>query len=641
MTDGSYILTPGTNDDPNSCHTVPCIDDCEIGYYKEGCSFTSNGTCTNCTILPEGFYFTSNGNFADACEFKHGKVKFAASLGNVFAGGVDGSEIFGNDHSIIATGTDNTLVSSAASVLVGGASNSLNGASGTIAGGQLNALYSKGAYSTIAGGYENVAGAKFVTVAGGRLNRALSNYATVIGGYGNKAFGKFATVIGGSRNTASGLRSTAMGYLGFARATNSMVWAFDADKSLGCKVEKTDPNQLQVCTQSFVVNGEDFLSMLDNEADDNANTCSDVPGDGITAYCQQTGLEVGTECVKNLASCSGSGRATVICEAGDAGAIAVGAQWSDPICLECPPDGCYGHDCHYYMEGGAGGGSYTCDVLEASYGCDCAACSCGSRRLSEKHSAFQDETRSNRPYPCDSADGCNLTTVIFDNSSSHAALTEHLQLSKRLHDVKAAYHQELEVQHEHLATVSRLMQKVEKLQAIQNKGKHRHELDDGFPNPKTPSASKEQPASVRIPRQKTRSERIIVPSPTPSAFHPTPSPMHSTPKNLGSVTDQNVVRPPRSAFDLIYGNITGSPPKPGRHRRSLSTRKDLLVAQVNDVAALAADIATIRSTMSSVQRLPADTASTPSGSCTDPAIVYDGSNVYVCDGSAWTALTPV
>lgn len=616
VTAGSYLISSGTNDDIASCTARECQDDCPIGMYKTGCFFTDPGSCQNCTDLPHGFHFISNGNFEDNCAIKHGRIEYNLTLGNILSGSTDPNEIYGSDWSVIGVGIDNTIAATKANVIAGGSYNTVNGAWGTIAGGYGNSVYSKASYGTVAAGRENVAAAKFATIGAGRLNRAFSNYATVVGGYGNKASGKFATVVGGSRNTASGLRSSAMGYLSFALASNSMAWGFDSSRTTGCKVEKTDESVLQVCTQSFLVNGVDFLTMLDSDAESQANICADSPGDGVTTYCQQQNLEAGTECVIYLDSCAGSGRATVICEEGDSSALGSGAQWSDPICLECPSDGCYGQSCEYYLPGGDGGGAYTCDILESRYSCDCAACDCGSRRLHAGDGARPDVKESVKAHesaaPCDRD---NIDCGFSAFAPRHEELSQELELKLRLTTVKQAYHTEMVKQHKYLQNVTELMDRLERMKKQMSK------LGE-----KTSGAQSDE-----IKTSSKRSKAILAPQPAKTTS-PTPSPLHPTPLHLQSTSTSSKVNPhDKEGASHVEQHRQG--------RRQLATRKDQIEVMTSEASDLLLNIAVLGSQGRQFLRLPAE-ASTPSGSCSDPSVVYDGTNVYICDGSSWTTLTP-
>jgi len=67
------------------------------------------------------------------------------------------------------------------------------------------------AYSTVGGGWRNVAANSYAAVGGGVMNRATGEYAAVGGGTGNSALGSSAVVGGGYRNSASGSYSTVGG----------------------------------------------------------------------------------------------------------------------------------------------------------------------------------------------------------------------------------------------------------------------------------------------------------------------------------------------------------------------------------------------------------------------------------------------
>jgi hypothetical protein len=83
----------------------------------------------------------------------------------------------------------------------------------TISGGGVSGSENRAAgnYTTVGGGFGNVASASEATVAGGSINRATGGTAAVGGGGGNQALGLAATVAGGAGNIASGDRSTVGG----------------------------------------------------------------------------------------------------------------------------------------------------------------------------------------------------------------------------------------------------------------------------------------------------------------------------------------------------------------------------------------------------------------------------------------------
>ena len=631
VTSGFYIISSGSNDDFNSCLLTECIDDCPRGEYKINCGDLSSGECTNCTGLPTNFYWTSNGNFDDACTFEHGVRTYNSVLGNVFAGSGDPSRAFGSDWSLVAIGDSNTIVAEGGAVIAGGTGNTVNGGWSTIAGGYGNAVYSKGPYSTIGNGRDNVAGALYATIAAGRMNRIYANYATIIGGYGNKASGKFGVIVGGSRNTVTGLRGVAMGYFGFVRSVNSMVWGFDETANAGCKVEKGSDSTLQVCTQSFLVNGEDFLAMLDADALGESETCALPPGDGVDDYCNSLNLPAGTECIVYLESCDGSGRATVVCEAGDSSALGSGATWSDPVCLECPADGCYGQSCDYYTVGGAGGASYLCDDLETLYGCDCASCGCAtSRALSDDDSGIQADVAVEvlDTVPCNDT-VVNCTTNQSSASVRHEQVANKLDLQHKIQQLKSAYHQQMQVQHKHLDTVTLLLRKVDKLKKQQQQSLTSHQTpqpDQDEPDQKTHDSPPTQGASP-------------TPAPRPAAVKPDRD--HEHDRSTG------VPGPVRTALSIASSAMRPIAKEKRRRervlsdgRRHLSTRKVDLLAQQVDVQTLRTDIQTLRTNIASYYRLPG-VESDHSGVCSDPQIVYDNGdgNVYVCDGSTWVTLT--
>jgi hypothetical protein len=81
-----------------------------------------------------------------------------------------------------------------------------------------------GAFSTIAGGRNNLVNGQDATVGGGGTNSASNDRATVAGGSGNTASGANATIGGGNSNTASGsAASVAGGLTNIASGINATV----------------------------------------------------------------------------------------------------------------------------------------------------------------------------------------------------------------------------------------------------------------------------------------------------------------------------------------------------------------------------------------------------------------------------------
>ena len=152
--------------------------------------------------------------------------------------------------------------------LIGGSSANLasNGVAGAVVAGGGSAGFPNrvgGSYSTVSGGYNNLAYYGSATVAGGDNNVAAQDRATVGGGYNNRASGLLSTVAGGDSNTASnsysavpggslnvagGSYSFAAGYRAKATNLGSFVWA-DAQ---GSDFGSTGANQFLIRAQNGV-----------------------------------------------------------------------------------------------------------------------------------------------------------------------------------------------------------------------------------------------------------------------------------------------------------------------------------------------------------------------------------------------------
>jgi hypothetical protein len=116
----------------------------------------------------------------------------------------------------------NNLARGRASTVGGGVSNTAFGLYGTVGGGESNAA--SGQRSTVGGGTENDAIGSYSTVGGGNGNSASGSNSTVGGGDLNLAPGQDSVVGGGRNNTASGSWSTAAaGRDNMASGPNSVV----------------------------------------------------------------------------------------------------------------------------------------------------------------------------------------------------------------------------------------------------------------------------------------------------------------------------------------------------------------------------------------------------------------------------------
>jgi hypothetical protein len=138
-------------------------------------------------------------------------------------GGGHGNQIqpYGNN-SFIGGGYYNVLLTNTAYAVLGGGIQNTNGASqgflgggyqnvirsspvrpssySAVVGGANNTILEGSIYSTVGGGYLNVAAGYGNTLAGGRENFTTNQSSTVSGGFQNQAAGDFATVSGGNNN---------------------------------------------------------------------------------------------------------------------------------------------------------------------------------------------------------------------------------------------------------------------------------------------------------------------------------------------------------------------------------------------------------------------------------------------------------
>lgn len=147
-----------------------------------------------------------------------GNTIVTTSNGSVIGGGggsgLSINQIDGN-HSVIAGGSRNSVVSSNDSFIGGGFSNTVTGHEDMIGGGGNNLAFGDhsviggginnqvGDDSVVAGGYGNVADGFYGTVAGGRFNHSGSDSSFIGGGDHNRATDDDTTVTGGISNTAS------------------------------------------------------------------------------------------------------------------------------------------------------------------------------------------------------------------------------------------------------------------------------------------------------------------------------------------------------------------------------------------------------------------------------------------------------
>jgi len=127
----------------------------------------------------------------------------------------------------------------------------------TLLGGVSNSAIEE--YTGVAGGVGNKAAGDYGVAFSGNRNKVWSNYGVVTGGFQNQVTGRFGTISGGSRNFARGRFSMALGYQADAKHDHSAVIALTGD---GCT--STEENQVKVCADKFVLNGQDILPKLES-----------------------------------------------------------------------------------------------------------------------------------------------------------------------------------------------------------------------------------------------------------------------------------------------------------------------------------------------------------------------------------------
>ena len=126
----------------------------------------------------------------------------------------------------IVNGSANNMATSLGSTVAGGGylrischdyeSNTYNRSCGNVATDQ---------FSTVSGGFSNIANGFASIISGGAGNSAGSDYSSVLGGNENTASGSGSTVAGGLNNVASGIGSLAAGYHAEADKDGTFVWA--------------------------------------------------------------------------------------------------------------------------------------------------------------------------------------------------------------------------------------------------------------------------------------------------------------------------------------------------------------------------------------------------------------------------------
>ena len=130
-----------------------------------------------------------------------------------FVGGGHGNIAEGSWSSVVGGGQNRA--SGALSFIGGGGDqtqatwNAANGWASVIVGGTTNTA--GGNYSSIGGGTVNTASGAFSTIAGGSTNTASAQTSTVAGGNLNQATGVNSSVLGGLQNIAGGVKATVLG----------------------------------------------------------------------------------------------------------------------------------------------------------------------------------------------------------------------------------------------------------------------------------------------------------------------------------------------------------------------------------------------------------------------------------------------
>lgn len=147
----------------------------------------------------------------------------------------------------VGGGVGNTA-SEAFSTVAGGYLNIANGEESTIGGGVLNTVNDD--WATISGGYYNTGSGEWSSIGGGNQNTTSGDWATVSGGYLNNAVEEGATIGGGHGNGASGTDSTISGGFGnSASGEGSSVSGGDYNSASG--YYSTVPGGYQNLAQGF------------------------------------------------------------------------------------------------------------------------------------------------------------------------------------------------------------------------------------------------------------------------------------------------------------------------------------------------------------------------------------------------------
>ena len=121
---------------------------------------------------------------------------------------IDGSQ--GNTHTMVNLGVTCTTGPDGYTTIGGGFENVATSFGSTIGGGRGNlaGVFGVSTYCTVAGGHNDTASGDNSVVGGGKYNAASGDNSTISGGSFNAATGEQSTVGGGDHNTASGYQST-------------------------------------------------------------------------------------------------------------------------------------------------------------------------------------------------------------------------------------------------------------------------------------------------------------------------------------------------------------------------------------------------------------------------------------------------
>jgi trimeric autotransporter adhesin len=138
-----------------------------------------------------------------------------------------------NAYATVGGGRGNTA-SNYAATAGAGMENIASGGWATVAGGQRNTA--SGPFTVVAGGSANIATGDYAVVAGGMLNVVSGSASFIGGGQSNAASGFAGTVPGGYGNLAAGAYSFAAGRRAKAAVQGCFAWADSTDADFACSV---------------------------------------------------------------------------------------------------------------------------------------------------------------------------------------------------------------------------------------------------------------------------------------------------------------------------------------------------------------------------------------------------------------------